>query len=144
MATTGDDMGEAADKQLAGYVGAAMLAVLALIGAIMVVVGVNGVVDESRSAGVFPARVVATPGYPDYVVTFRGPKGAEKLTLEKATRLRHEVGDTINIRYWPETGRIEPSTKSAPLFLAFGILLAVIGLAGTSYHLVRGWRRRRR
>lgn len=138
MTTTGDDAG----KQLAGYVGAALLAVLAVIGAIMVVVGANGVADESRSAGVFPAQVVAVPGYPLYTVTFRGPRGAERMTLKKATRLRHQVGDVIDIRYWPDAGRIEPSTKSAPLFLAFGILVAVIGLAGTGIRLALVWRRR--
>lgn len=140
MATGGNE----AEKQQFGVVGTTLLAAMAVLGAIFVVVGIQGVIDEGRSAGVFPARIVAVLKSPTYTVAFEGPFGARRMDVQKTDeRGRRQVGETINVRYWPDTGRIRTVSAAPQLFLAFGIPIVVIGLGGVTYRVVRVRRRRR-
>jgi len=137
------DTGESkADRQVFGYAGTSLLAILAIFGAMFLVPGIREVADENRSAGVFPAQVLVAQKAPEYEVAFAGPDGVVRVDIKTGARERYQVGSRMNVRYWPAEHRVERATSSARLFIVFGCLLVVIGTGGASYRIVRNRRRR--
>ncbi|MFJ1766817.1 hypothetical protein ACIOD2_41265 [Amycolatopsis sp. NPDC088138] len=138
------DTGEsAAERQIFGYAGTSLLAMLAIFGAVFLVPGIREVADQNRSAGVFAAQVLVAQKAPEYEVAFTGPDGFVRADVKVGTRERYRVGSLVNVRYWPAEHRIERASSAARVFVVFGCLMVVIGAGGATIRIVLARRRKR-
>jgi hypothetical protein len=135
-----EDWGSEAERRLFATAGTWLLLLLAIFGAVFLVAGIQGVVDESRAVGVFPARVVSEAGPSLHTVTVRGPDGLKRVNVAKYGR--RQIGSTIEVRYWPGGHRIEAATPTYRLLVVAGSLMVLIGGGGAGYRAARARRRR--
>ncbi len=144
MGTGEMDTGESeADRQVFGYAGTCLLAILAIFGGLFLAGGIREVARQNTAAGVFSAQVMVTQRAPRYEVGFTGPDGLVRLDVDLGFRTRYRVGNRVNVRYWPAEHRAEPATTGARYVIVFGALLTLIGTTGASYRIIRARRRAR-
>jgi len=137
------DTGESeADRAGFRYSGTALLAVLAVFGAVILGGAIREVARQNTSAGVFSAQVLVAQRAPRYEVAFTGPDGFVRLDLDLGHRIRYRVGNQVNVRYWPAEHRAEPATTGARYLILFGALLVLIGGVGAGSRIILDRRRR--
>jgi len=120
----------------------AKLAVLGMVlaGAVLVGLGAYSAWDDSRSAGVFPARIVAVDGK-KFTTEFVAPGGAVfRQSQDRWNGFKPQVGDAVDVRYWPEQRRVTVDRGGTPTMLVLGGVLLPLGLIGVGYLFVRARR----
>ncbi len=118
------------------------LAVLGMVlaGTVLVGLGVYSAWDDGRSAGVFPARIVAVDGK-KFTTEFVGAGGAVfRQSQDRWNGFKPQVGDTVDVRYWPGERRVSVDRGGTPTMLVLGGVLLPVGLIGGVYLLVRARR----
>ncbi|WP_146060534.1 hypothetical protein [Amycolatopsis sp. CA-128772] len=136
-------MGESeAESRVFGYVGIFLLVFLAIVGAVLLVAGGRAVADENRSAGVFPAQVLVAQKAPSYEVAFTGPEGVVRADVTTGNKHHYQVGNRMDVRYWPDQHRVERAGDGARFSVGAGAVLVLLGLGGAGYRLVRTRRNR--
>ncbi|MDQ7810841.1 hypothetical protein Q5425_44565 [Amycolatopsis sp. A133] len=116
-----------------------------LVGGLVVMgVGVHTLADESRSAGLFPGRVVATDDRTANV-EYTGPDGRATTATVGLQKPALRLGAAVRIRAWPDARRAElDHGVSHGATIVVGSVLALLGAAATVLAFVRHHRERSR
>ncbi|WP_290058139.1 hypothetical protein [Amycolatopsis solani] len=118
-----------------------------LAGLVVLGIGDGQHEDDARSAGVFPARVVATGSrqYRTADVEFTGPDGRTTTVTVEHRKRGVYPGDEVQVRVWPAERRVALEYGvSHEATMVVGGVLALLGAGGWVVAVVRRRRERRR